>query len=420
MMRVSLAAAGFIIMSCVTAHAMTFADRPSDSQGKLTSQESAPLRFEDRSGNVSYTKRASVERLRGGTARPRLTWTGPMTVEQRRARPSLHDWPTPKPSLAVSSGPSMRYLHRRLPISQPAGGKFTFADRPGFAVGLPNSLEVLAPLGLDQFCAAEDGECDVLSFARRRAILTPVKEERFLPASFSSFESLALPHYRQTPKRWHVTIAADHCDAAQPKRGYLECLGLPGALLKNKSDVASPLFIRAGLIPRGGGHHKLGKPYRVSGRLYRPEENPQYVQTGGASWYGADFHRRMTANGEWFDMEYLSAAHATLPLPCYAHVTNLENGKEMIVRVNDRGPFVNGRIIDLSKRAAEILDFKTQGVAKVRVQYVGPAPLDDRGHQLAAMNRELGRGTPVNRIIAQARGLHQQAALADGPRSFTE
>jgi rare lipoprotein A len=119
-------------------------------------------------------------------------------------------------------------------------------------------------------------------------------------------------------------------------------------------------------------------------------------------------------------MEYLSAAHATLPLPCYAHVTNLENGKEMIVRVNDRGPFVSGRIIDLSKRAAEILDFKTQGVAKVRVQYVGPAPLDDRGHQLAAMNRELGRGTPVNRIIAQARGLHQQAALADGPRSFTE
>ena len=86
MMRVSLAAAGFIIMSCVTAHAMTFADRPSDSQGKLTSRESAPLRFEDRPRNVSYTKRASVERLRGGTARPRLTWTGPMNVEQRRTR----------------------------------------------------------------------------------------------------------------------------------------------------------------------------------------------------------------------------------------------------------------------------------------------------------------------------------------------
>jgi rare lipoprotein A (peptidoglycan hydrolase) len=288
-------------------------------------------------------------------------------------------------------------------------------------VKISRSIGVLTPIGFAQFCARNDEECSALSFARRRAILTPVKEDRPLPTSLSSFESLALPFYQQAPKRWNVTVASDHCDPAQPKRNYFECLGLPGTLLKSTADVASPLFTRAGLIPRGGGRYKLGKPYRVSGRLYRPEGNPEYVQVGRASWYGPNFHRRMTANGEWFDMEYLSAAHATLPLPCYAHVTNLENGKEMIVRVNDRGPFVDGRIIDLSKRAAEILDFKKKGVAKVRVQYVGPAPLDDRGRQLAALNRELGLGTPVARIIAEARGLHQQAALAAGGLpSFTE
>jgi len=419
MMRVSLAAACFIVMSCLTANAMSFADRPWDHQVRLTSEEKIPLKFQDRPGSVTSTRRISMA-LPPTAARPQLAWTGPMTLEHRRARPSLHDWPVVKPALAALPIPSTRIL-RRLPISPPAGDHFTFADRPGHAVN-SSFIDVLSPLGFAQFCAEDVEECTALSFARRRAILTPVEEDhRLLSTSLSSFESLALPFYRQAPKRWHMTVAPDHCDAGQPKQSYLECLGLPGELLKNKPDVASPLFRRAGLIPRGGGHYKLGKPYRVSGRLYRPAENPSYVQVGAASWYGADFHRRMTANGEWFDMEYLSAAHATLPLPCYAHVTNLENGKEMIVRVNDRGPFVDGRIIDLSMRAAEILDFKKKGVAKVRVQYVGPAPLDDRGRQLAALNRELGRGTPVERIIAQARGLHQQAALIpDASSSFTE
>ena len=129
----------------------------------------------------------------------------------------------------------------------------------------------------------------------------------------------------------------------------------------------------------------------------------------------------MTANGEWFDMEYSSAAHATMPLPSYARVTNLANGKEIIVRVNDRGPFVSGRIIDLSRKSAEILAFRIQGTAKVRVQYVGPAPLDDRGSHLAAMNRELERGTPLNQLIAAASGLHQQQAMVTtSSPSFTE
>jgi rare lipoprotein A (peptidoglycan hydrolase) len=420
MLRVNLAAAFFVTISCITAQAMTFADRPGTRPG-LTAEEKTIFNFEHRPGHVTNVRTGSIDRRQIQAARPRLSWSGPMQIEQRRARPSALGWPSLKPPPAVSAQPQLRPLYRRLPITPPAGTGVTFADRPGLTIKLASPIEVLAPFGLAEFCAAGKEECSYSAFARRRAVLMPFDEDRLLSTPLSSVEPLALPHFRRAPKRWHLAVAADDCAGSQPKRSYLECVGLPGNLLKNKSDVASPLYTRAGLIPRGGGHYKLGKPYRVSGRLYRPRENPEYVATGKASWYGADFHGRMTANGEWFDMDYLSAAHATLPLPSYAHVTNLENGKEMIVRVNDRGPFVDGRIIDLSKRAAEILNFRKQGIAKVRVQYVGPAPLDDRGLHLAAMNHELGRGTPVDRIIAQANGLHQQAALlADPQSSFTE
>jgi rare lipoprotein A len=95
-----------------------------------------------------------------------------------------------------------------------------------------------------------------------------------------------------------------------------------------------------------------------------------------ASWYGDDFHGRLTANGEVFDMASLTAAHPTLPMPCYARVTNLSNGKSLIVRVNDRGPYHGNRLIDVSNKAAELLEFKGNGVARVRVEYVGRAPLE--------------------------------------------
>ena len=121
-----------------------------------------------------------------------------------------------------------------------------------------------------------------------------------------------------------------------------------------------------------------------------------------ASWYGEAFNRRKTSNGEWFDMTRLTAAHPTLPLPSYAKVTNLENGREVVVRINDRGPFVGTRIIDLSKRSAEALDFKHKGKAEVRVQFIGRAPLNDDGSHLVAMNKELDRGTPVRKMIASA------------------
>jgi len=129
-------------------------------------------------------------------------------------------------------------------------------------------------------------------------------------------------------------------------------------------------------VPTGvGGSYKIGKPYQVGGVWYYPAENEKYDQTGIASWYGPQFHGKHTANGEVFDQELLTAAHTTLPMPVLVRVTNLENGKSLIVRVNDRGPFVAGREIDLSKRAAEMLGYDRKGTARVRVQFVGRAPL---------------------------------------------
>jgi rare lipoprotein A len=134
-------------------------------------------------------------------------------------------------------------------------------------------------------------------------------------------------------------------------------------------------------LPRREGRSQVGKPYMVRGKWYYPKENRNYKAVGAASWYGDAFHGRLTANGEVYDMDRLTAAHPTMPLPSYARVTNLKDGASVIVRVNDRGPYADGRVIDLSKRAAEMLDYSTAGVARVKVEYVGPAPLvpnDDR------------------------------------------
>ena len=143
---------------------------------------------------------------------------------------------------------------------------------------------------------------------------------------------------------------------------------------------------------KGGGHYKIGKPYKVAGKRYVPKDQPGYNKTGKASWYGDDFHGRLTANGEIFDMNTLTAAHPTLPLPSYARVTNLKNGRSVIVRINDRGPYAHRRIIDLSKRTAEVLDFKNDGIANVRVKYIGKARMDGQDDQyLEASYRRAGQ-----------------------------
>jgi rare lipoprotein A len=169
---------------------------------------------------------------------------------------------------------------------------------------------------------------------------------------------------------------------------------------------SSPRVVALGdPVPKGGGTYRVGKPYTVAGRVYVPEEDPNYRAEGMASWYGDDFHGRLTANGEVFDMMSLTAAHPTLPIPSYARVTNLRNGKSVIVRVNDRGPYHANRLIDVSNKAAELLEFKGNGVARVRVEYVGRAPLegsDDR--QLVATLRTGVPAPPPSTVrIAAAR-----------------
>lgn len=120
------------------------------------------------------------------------------------------------------------------------------------------------------------------------------------------------------------------------------------------------------------GAPKIGKPYQVMGQWYVPADDRAYDQTGIASWYGPGFHALSTANGETYDQDGLSAAHKTLPLPCYVEVENLDNGRRLTVRVNDRGPFVDGRIIDLSRRGAQLLGVDGPGTARVRVRRVFP------------------------------------------------
>jgi rare lipoprotein A len=158
-------------------------------------------------------------------------------------------------------------------------------------------------------------------------------------------------------------------------------------------------------VPKGGGTYRVGKPYIVAGRTYVPEEDVNYRAEGLASWYGDDFHGRLTANGEVFDMGSLTAAHPTLPMPCYARVTNMSNGKSLIVRVNDRGPYHGNRLIDVSNKAAELLEFKGNGVAKVRVEYVGRAPLegsDDR-QLMATLRTGIPAPSPSMVRVASAR-----------------
>lgn len=118
------------------------------------------------------------------------------------------------------------------------------------------------------------------------------------------------------------------------------------------------------------GEYKVGEPYQIAGVWYYPREDPQYSKTGIASWYGKKFHGRRTANGEIYDMNDLTAAHKTLPMPVRVRVTNMGNGRSLVLRINDRGPFANGRIIDVSRRAAQLLGFQKQGTAKVRVTVI--------------------------------------------------
>jgi rare lipoprotein A len=157
---------------------------------------------------------------------------------------------------------------------------------------------------------------------------------------------------------------------------------------ESKYGHASPRVIADGQpIPHGGGQYLVGHPYTIAGHTYYPSENEAYTAVGMASWYGDAFQGRRTANGEIYDKGSISAAHPTMPLPSYARVTNLGNGHSIIVRVNDRGPYHGGRVMDVSSRVADALDFKGAGTAHVKVEYIGRASLEgsDDGKLLATL-----------------------------------
>lgn len=165
-----------------------------------------------------------------------------------------------------------------------------------------------------------------------------------------------------------------------------------------------------------GGYYKVGKPYQINGNWYYPKEDYSYDESGIASWYGDDFHDQRTANGETYNKNELTAAHKTLPLPTLARVTNLENGRSIVVRINDRGPFSGARIIDMSQRAAQLLGFEKQGTAKVRVQvladeskaiadamrsYGGPSQESDQIYA-TAQSGGIQTGAPTNAPVQTA------------------
>ena len=182
----------------------------------------------------------------------------------------------------------------------------------------------------------------------------------------------------------------------------IACLGFAVASCRSEGNgerLGERVIPMGQPVPKGGGVYRTGDAYQVDGVWYRPREDPTYNRIGTASWYGELFHGRRTANGEIYDMDRLSAASPTLPMPVYARVTNLANGRTLVVRVNDRGPYANDRVIDLSRRSAELLGFRNSGTAQVRVQYLARAPMN-------------GDDSYERRYLASQRWVHMAASEA--------
>nr|WP_255720245.1 septal ring lytic transglycosylase RlpA family protein [Acuticoccus kalidii] len=160
------------------------------------------------------------------------------------------------------------------------------------------------------------------------------------------------------------------------------------------SSIETALATDGGDTKNVEGRKMIGKPYKVGGRWYHPEVDEDYNEVGMASWYGPKFHGKSTANGERFDQNALTAAHPTLPIPSYVRITVAKTGKSTVVRVNDRGPFHGNRIIDVSKAAAVKLGFRLNGSAKVRVEYLGPAPVGGSDKETLAAEAEFNKTQP--------------------------
>jgi rare lipoprotein A len=187
--------------------------------------------------------------------------------------------------------------------------------------------------------------------------------------------------------------------------------GCGGGGVRRESTGLGPRLVPVGQpAPKGGGVYKVGSPYMVNGQVFRPQETSGYSRAGVASWYGELFHGRRTANGEIYDMEALTAAHPTLPLPSYVRVTNPRNNRWLVLRVNDRGPYADDREIDLSWAAAMLLEIARPGTGLVRVDYLGPAPLSgDDSYERQVLARQPWAGPRVAFARSPARALMAQA-----------
>ena len=204
------------------------------------------------------------------------------------------------------------------------------------------------------------------------------------------------------------------------------CAGPKTSKIDPKYGVSpSPKVVADGdSVPKGGGFSKVGKPYVIAGEVYTPKDMKKYSATGLASWYGSQFHGRMTANGEVFDTDSVTAAHPTMPLPSYIRVTNTLNGRSIIARVNDRGPFHSKRLIDVSERVADALAFRNIGTARVKVDYIGRAPTDgsDDAILMASLKTD---GSPASlrgdaRATVQVASNDQQESFGSAANQTTD
>lgn len=210
-------------------------------------------------------------------------------------------------------------------------------------------------------------------------------------------------------------------DTAAPLRGLLR-LGLIGvtaaglAACSARPPATSPTTGSIGAadtsqVPEKAVY-KVGNPYQISGVTYYPTEDYSYDETGVASWYGPGFHAKLTANGEDYDQNDMTVAHRTLPMPSFVRVTNLDNGRVAVFRVNDRGPYARGRIIDISRRGAQLLGFDQAGTARVRVQI-----LSAESRQLADAMRSQGRVAPDNASKGSGTLIARVAPPANDPKA---
>ncbi|MFD1354600.1 septal ring lytic transglycosylase RlpA family protein, partial [Methylorubrum suomiense] len=217
-----------------------------------------------------------------------------------------------------------------------------------------------------------------------------------------------------------VALLTANCANKPPQFG--------GGVSSSGSEIDPKYGVRASkrvynegdVIPKGGGRRFSGKPYVVAGKTYVPREDARgYVREGLASWYGSAFHGRVTANGEVFDRHSIAAAHPTLPLPSYVRVTNLDNGYSMMLRVNDRGPYHAGRVMDVSEEAARALEFHRRGTARVRIEYAGKASIagsDDR--KLLATLRTDGSPASIGRAPVMMADLGPSEPEQAAPERF--